>query len=514
MVNMRPRLLNGAKLLTSAKAQSTIIHLCREGLEPFEKQKAWIKNIDSWSEGKQLEITDTNRFNVAEGSPFKPRNSEGDEIGDLETRSPDPWAKLIVSSLAQTIYWDGAKVEGTISNEPMDAWQVLEENQWENRQIAVTRATIGHGLSFVKVLPAISALDGSKSASVRGVSGKRMAAFYDEIDSEWPTYAIEVDDQPETFDGETTTYVRFYDDTAVHHLRYKGNGRELKDWYYYGPEIIHDLGVCPIVKKANLEDLDGQVMGEIEPVVPLLRRLDQDTFDRLVVQRFGAWKVRYATGMVKPESVDDQKAQALQLRIMDMLISANDKTTFGTLDGTDTKGYIEAKDADLRVLAAVTQTPPHHLLGVSANLQAEALAAAEAGLQRKSLDYRIGDRSSNIMILRLIAKIRGNAEEAKARKIKITHRDTESRSFYQTVQALGVMASQLGIPQEMLWEKLPDWGDEDTNRAKDLIEQGVIDQLLQQAVQAQAGAAPANVPGAVAPGKQAGGGQQEPTSAK
>lgn len=509
----RGNLLPGAKFLTTEKQQTSIIHQCLSAIEPFERQKAHIKTIDSWTRGAQLDIETQNKHGVLDGTPFVPERNTDKEYGDLITRSPDPWAKLVVSSLAQTVYWEGAKIpDATGADEdeqPMDAWQVLEENNWEERQIPVTRAAIGHGLAYVKVLPGVSPLTGENSAVVRGVSGLRMAAFYDDLDDEWASYAVEIDEQPKDERGREVHSVRYYDDVAVHFLRYTGTGLEYSDWTYYGPEIIHDLGVVPIVRKSNLMDLDGHAIGEIEPVIPLLRRIDQDTFDRLIVQRFGAWKIRYAAGMAKPPTDDEKRAQAIQMRVMDMLISENPETKFGAIDGTETAGYISAKDSDLRVLAAVTQTPPHHLLGLSSNLQAEALAAAETGLQRKSLDYKIGDRGSNIQILRLIAKIRGKGDEAKARKIKIIHRDTESRSFAQLAQALGILSSQLGVPQEMLWARIPDWDDNDTERAKQLIEQGVIDQILAGA--AAAGGA-SNAPGATKPGAQLGGGQQAPNA--
>lgn len=510
---MRKKLLPGAFSLTTESNRNAIIQQCIDSLEPFERQRRNIEIIDSWTKGKQLELEETNAHNVKIGSPFKPQRNTDDEYGDLETRAPDPWGKLIVSSLAQTVYWDGASVaedEPTAEGAPpMDAWQVLEENNWEERQIPVTRAAIGHGLAYVKVLPAISPITGEKSATVRGVSGKRMAAFYDDLDDEWPAYAIEVDEQPADVDGNEQFAVRYYDDQAVHFLSYKGDGREKSDWTYYGPEIIHEMGVPPIVRKSNIMDLEGHAIGEIEPVIPLLRRIDQDTFDRLIVQRFGAWKVRYAAGMAKPDTDTEKRAQAMQLRVFDMLVSENPETKFGTLDGTDTKGYIEAKDSDLRVLAAITQTPPHHLLGLSANLQAEALDAAESSLKRKSLDYKIGDRGSNIQILRLIAKIRGKGEEAQARKIHIHHRNTEAQSFSQLAQALGTLATQLHVPVEMLWNRIPDWKDEDTERAKQLIESGAIDQIINALTAPPQGGAAAGADR----GAQAGGAEQEPAGA-
>jgi hypothetical protein len=64
--------------------------------------------------------------------------------------------------------------------------------------------------------------------------------------------------------------------------------------------------------------------------------------------------------------------------------------------------------------------------------------------------------------------------------MQVRWRDTESRSFAQTAQALSVVATGLHVPVEMLWERLPGWTDADSARAKDLIESGAIDALLEE----------------------------------
>lgn len=462
-----------------AKA-GTVLKMVADGMPAFQRQREETLRVDAWTRGTQLERDDPNPHSgFKEGWPYIPRDSDNKEFDDLASRSPAPWGKLIVSSLAQTIYFESARIKGSAEDSQMESFNTLQANNWAARQIPLTRATIGHGIAYVKVLPAESLLDGPNSALVRPVSALRMAAFYDELDDEWPAYAIEVEDYQIEVGGRLVTYGKFYDETGVHGFAFEGTGEELKDYVYTG--VIgdpHDLGVCPIVKFANLEDLEGRALGEIAPILPLLRRIDQDTFDRLVVQRFGAWKIRYIAGLAKPDSAEGQRAQAMILRMQDLLVAEDKDTQFGAIDGTPVDGFIAATDADLRVLAAVTQTPPHHLLGLSSNLQAEALAAAEAGLQRKSLDFQIYNSGSYQQLLRLIALIKGNRDEAAAAQIDIRYRDTESRSLVQAAQALGTLATQLKMPVEMLWGRVPGWSDEDTERAKRLIEEGGIDQLL------------------------------------
>lgn len=458
---------------------STVLSMTVDGMVAFQRQREETLRVDAWTRGAQLDRDDPDKHGkFAEGWPYIPRENKANEFDDLASRAPAPWGKLIVSSLAQTVYMESARLKGSPEGEQMDAFNVLQQNNWGARQIPLTRATIGHGIAYAKALPAKSPLTGEASALVRPVSALRMAAFYDELDDEWPAYAIEVEDYRVEVGGKMVTYGKFYDETAVHGFAFEGSGEEIGDYVYTGVIQDHYLGVCPIVKFANLEDLEGRALGEIAPIIPLLRRIDQDTFDRLVVQRFGAWKIRYIAGLVKPDSLEAQRAQSLILRAQDLLIAEDPTTQFGAIDETPVSGFIEATDADLRVLAAVTQTPPHHLLGLSSNLQAEALAAAEAGLQRKSLDFQIYNSGSYQQLLRLIARIRGRSDEAAAEQIDVRYRDTESRSLVQAATALGTMATQLKIPVEMLWGRLPGWSDEDSERAKRIIEEGGIDQLL------------------------------------
>lgn len=467
--------------MASLTKPGAIIQMAADGMVAFRRQRAETLRVDAWTRGTQLDLTDPNPHGGnKDGWPYIPRQNDTSEFADLASRAPAPWGKLIVSSLAQTIYMESARIQGSDEDSQMEAVEILNENNWDARQIPLTRATIGHGVAYVKALPAVSPIDGADSALVRPISALRMSAFYDDLDDEWPSYAIEVNDYQIEIGNDLMTFVQFYDETAVHGLWFKNTGESPEDYTYSGVILEHQLGVCPIVKFANLEDLEGRAIGEIAPILPLLRRIDQDTFDRLVVQRFGAWKIRYIAGLAKPDSAEEQRAQAMILRLQDLLIAGDPETKFGTLDETPVSGFIEATDADLRVLAAVTQTPPHHLLGLSSNLQAEALAAAEAGLQRKSLDFQIYNSGSYKQLLRLIAMIRRNVDEMKAKQVDIRYRDTESRSLVQAAQALGTLATNLKIPVEMLWGRVPGWGDEDTARAKRLIEEGSIDQLLAQ----------------------------------
>lgn len=454
---------------------SGVVELAHLNFQSFLRQRDNVTQLDLWRRGRQQDTEDRDG-KATLGKPYQPQG-RGTEFNDLERRSPTPWAGLVVKSLAQTTYLDGVRIPGRKADEALGCWSIWQENRMDAKQIALHTATIAHGLAFGLALPGKSRFGGGDTAIMRPVSAKRMAAFYDSDDDEWPIFAIEAEPIVGRLGDDAGWHIRLYDDDATHFLSVKGDGHAVDDWTYISYDE-HPAGVTPVVRYVNSLDLDGRAVGEIEPYVPLFGRIDQGTFDRLVVQRFGAWKVRYIAGLAAPQTDDEKRAYAMRLRVEDLLISPHENTKFGTLDATDIAGFINGGDADLRILAAISQTPPHHLLGLSSNLQAESLAAAESGLQRKSGDFKILNGESHEQYLRLSAHIAGIPEEARAFNMEARWRDTESRSLVQAANALGIIANSLHVPVEMLWERLPGWTDGDSTRAKTLIEDGSFEKLL------------------------------------
>jgi hypothetical protein len=188
--------------------------------------------------------------------------------------------------------------------------------------------------------------------------------------------------------------------------------------------------------------------------------------------------VRYIAGMTLPEGKDGAQREKLRLAIESILVAKDPETKFGTLEATDLKGFLDSESQDLRTLSAISQTPPHHLLGLSANMQAESLAAAEAGLTRKSKAFRTSNGESWEQQFRLNSLLLGQNDDAMAFDLMAKWRDPETRSLAQAADALGKIATQLKVPVEMLWRRLPDWTDGDSELAKRLIKANEIDPLM------------------------------------
>lgn len=472
-----------------------VIEMAVSYFPSYLRSRAQAEMLNAWMNGEQYDYSEErDPSDPGYGRPFAPRKQEvSTEYENLRGLSPNNFGGLLAATMAQIAYIEGISKPGTQGLLPL--WETFMRNRWLAKQSAVHRGAAGIGVAYGVVLPGTDPLTGSKMSKMIGKSAVSMSAFYEDDDDEWPIIAIEAtptyikNQDSLTIQGRSGTNgwaVKIYDEYVVHRLTCEGDGTESKQWNYID-YVEHNMPVPPIARAANRVDLDGRTRGEIEPVLPLLRRIDQDLFDRLINQRFGAWQVRYIAGMAKPATADAQQAQALKLRIEDLLVSTDNQTKFGTLPGGDLDNQIKVTDADLRLLSAISQMPPHHLLGLSSNLQAEALAAATEGLQRKGFDFRTNMAEFHIQMARLVAMAEGDLVTAAAWDLRPRWRDQESGSMSQAADALGKLAVQLHVPVEMLWERIPGWTDIDVQRAKELVESGSVEKLLNELLSAEQG---------------------------
>ena len=376
------------------------------------------------------------------------------ELKLLVELSKTPWLALVVSSLSQCLYVDGYRspldqrqdVDQADEIEPSGPWKTWHANDMDRRQIAVHRAALAYGYSFVSVLPGTD--DEGKRSVLRGVSPRKAFAAYDDpAEDEWPAYVLRVDSR-----GEGKGYtLRLYDDSEI--LTFTRDSATDK------PEFMkrenHDAGVTPFVRYANMLDLDGRCDGEVEPFIPLAARINKTAYDRLLTQHFSSWKIRTVSGMAQPDSEEEANRKKLQLRQDDILVADDPDTKFGVLDETPLDGFIAAWRSDIEALAAVSQTPTHALTGQLVNLSAEALSAARAGLTQKVAERQKAFGASHVQALRLAALLEGDYGYAADKLSRVTWQDMEIRSLSQAVDALGKAATMLQIPLPALWQRIP-----------------------------------------------------------
>ncbi|XVV02772.1 phage portal protein [Actinosynnema sp. CA-248983] len=172
----------------------------------------------------------------------------------------------------------------------------------------------------------------------------------------------------------------------------------------------------------------------------------------------------------------------MNLNAKRFLFSEDADVKFGTLDETPLGGYIESIDMSIRHLAAVSQTPPHHLLGQIANLSAEALLAAETALSRKIEEFRRVFSEAWERVFRLAAELAGDSVSAEDFHGEVLWRDMEQRSLAQSADALGKLAEQLNVPRRGLWRRIPGVTQNEIDDWEDLREEEDAELMLAASV--------------------------------
>lgn len=370
---------------------------------------------------------------------------------------------LLVSSVANNLYIDGYRPKRTATNSPV--WdRVWQPNGLDAKQGGIWRSALTYGCSYALVWP------GAEGPVVTPYSPRRMTALYtDPINDEWPVYALAVGASTPTADGKGETIpVAVYDATYAYRMTVSSSSVAALETLKVDPERLealpHNLGVTPVVRfRCNRGDLDDGPRGVVEPMLPAQRQLNQTTFSLLMAQQYAAFRQRWVTGFAVPEGPDGVPVEPWNAAVNRVFIAEDDTVKFGEFGETSLDGYLNSRDKTLLYVSAVRQIPPHTLVvgDTVSNISAEALAALEAGHQQDIAETRTSLGEDAEQMLRLGALAAGNREGWEDTSASVRWRDTTPRSLAQIADALGKLATLLGVPARALWEKIPDVTDDD-----------------------------------------------------
>lgn len=350
-----------------------------------------------------------------------------DEVRRLAEASRVNVLRYVVNSRVQDMYVEGFQTEDAPDN--VDAWRVWQANAMDARQLGVHRSALTFGASYVVVLP------GKPLPVLRGASPRDMTVAYGD-DDEWPVDALWrlAKDRWRYIDGE-----------GVFTLE----GSSPEDLAVVGVAAEHGSGVCPVIRFRETFDLDVDVEGVVAPLVDLQDQINITSFGLHVAQHYGAFRQRYILGWVADSEASALKTGASRLMMFE---DSPSDVQVGEFSQTDLRGYIESREASIRHLATVSQTPVHELMGQFVNLSAEALEAARASHHAGVEENRIAAGESWEQVLRLASEMGGQVVDDSA---SVVWRDTTMRSLKEAAEALGLMAEKLGIPKRALWSRIP-----------------------------------------------------------
>lgn len=438
--------------------------------------------------------------------PYMPDNADA-EYRLLAERAITNVMGFITDTPAQAMYVDQfRRGRGASTTTPVtgatDAvqpeWDHWQKSRLDARQAAIYRGALkfGHSFTLTEVTKG--------QVRTKGLSALKTAAlFEDPANDDSPYIALTVTRWPKAGDENEKNAVpgkaRMWDDVREYAVTFKSM-EDLSKGITVKPLQRHGADECPVTRFAAAVDLEGRTWGVVEPMIPLQNRINQTVFDLLVVQSYASFKVRTISGMAPPVKMkpididgmevlhpkpDDERIadwvprlgadgnpipENVNLNARRVFWAEDEDTKFGTLDETPLDGFIESIKLAFQQMAALSSTPPHHLLGQIANLSAEALTAAETALARKVEEFKHSFGESWERVFRLAAQI-GEYEGADDYSGEVIWRDMENRSMGQVGDALGKLAEQLGIPKRGLWARVPGVTSNELQHWEDLYEE-------------------------------------------
>lgn len=409
----------------------------------LRRQRAQCDMVDSWM-----------RPELDRGFSLPRRATrEHHSLADL---SRTPWLRLVVDNVVQAMYVDA--IYSSQGKSP-ELWGLWAANGMQSLQVSAHRAMIAYGHCYALVSRAVR--HGERSARARFFSPRSMAVVFDDdgVDS-LPSAALELV-------GSERWILRVPGEDIHLERRDAASAGAEMDGLVVTLRVPTQLPYVPVVRFANQLDLDGRVIGEVEPFIPTAQRINKTSYDRLLAQHFNSWKVKTVTGLDLPTAVDadgeptgqvDQlAAEQMKTKLAqdDILVAESPDTTFGTLDATSLDPFVNSWRSDIEALAAVSQTPAHALTGQLVNLSAEALAAARAPLTQKVYERQMNAGVSYARVLQLMADLAGLRDIAADDRVRVTWQDMEIRSLSQAADALGKIAAGLRVPPRALWHLVP-----------------------------------------------------------
>lgn len=480
------------------------VNLASDLLKIIADDSERLERIDNYNRGIQDE-------------PYMPDTADA-EYKLLAKRAVSNWMPLIVGTPAQALYVDGFRPSRTQAGKDTRSsaeWKHWQDSGLDARQLAIHRAALAYGHSFT--------LTEKKNGKIvtKGLSPLRTAALFEDAANDIAPYAaLTVTEFPRLVNDKIKRGVaRLWDGKREYKILFESFEGEQK--ISVPKAVSHGAPECPVTRFACAVDLEGRTVGVIEPMIPLQNRINQTVFDLLVTQTYASFKVRWVTGMAPPmqmmmvdeegNETDDHDIAVDVVPRVDgngnpqpsnidhnarrFLFAEDPDTKFGSLDESPLGGFIESIDMSIRHLAAVSQTPPHYLLGQIANLSAEALTAAETALARKVEEFRQAFGESWERIFRVAGAMSGDTAVFEDMAGEVLWRDMESRSLAQSADALGKLAEALDIPRRGLWHRVPDVTQTEIKEWTDLREQDDIDGQMVNAL-TRAGAVPSSTPSA------------------
>jgi len=447
-------------------------------------------------------------LNAEELMVYQPRGASA-EYEQIRKQSKFNVLKLVVKQLVQDLRVEGYRptaASGLPSDTNAPIWDMVwQPNRMDARQRMMYRAAVTYGRSYATVVPGTQRRprrldDGTFDVNdlvdepvpvITPYSPRRFVACYDdELNDEWPEVAMRLDRAgPKAsqsggsapYDPDVGAKLRVFDLEHVYDVTKEKAGDSAR--WVITSTVKHGMGVVPVVRWLDEWDCDDAPEGKVWPLLTAQQQLDQTSFGILMIQNFASWRQRWIAGM-------EEEDPGFRARIDAIWKSTDPNTKFGEFTASDPTPLLRSREAQLQFISAVGQIAPHQLVLAAgiANISADALVALQTSHDHDVDDHKVSFGESDEQALRLGGLAIAHTPQATddQRDIglqawydtsaQVKWADTTPRSLAQIADALGKLATQLEIPPEVLWERIPGVTQQDIERWK--AAQGERDRAL------------------------------------
>jgi hypothetical protein len=223
------------------------------------------------------------------------------------------------------------------------------------------------------------------------------------------------------------------------------------------------IGIVPVVPFENSPDLLEGGKSDLAPAVALNDAANKFFMDMLVASEYAGFPQRVVTGVdlsaaKNPDGSMKTEAE-IQAAMSRFWAFEDPNAKVHSLPEAQLGGYVQALDTAIQHLAAQTRTPPHYLLAKLINVSADALVAAEAGLEhrakRKHLDFSESHEEAMRIAFRwkfIASNDQADLARSKKGDAQTMWAATGQRDPLSLASSLQ-LKQQIGVPEKKLWQE-------------------------------------------------------------
>lgn len=292
----------------------------------------------------------------------------------LDTRFSENWCAVVIDAVRDRLALDGL-------TGPDDSTTQTLASLWEQSQLAIEvdeaqTAALVCGEGFLLAWPDAV----TNQPEVYANDPRLVHAVYRTDNPRAMRYAV----KGFIGDDERYTLVAYYPDRIE---TYKSTGKETPDSVnalQLAEEEPNRFGVIPVFHlrlSRRADSTTGQLIGDLNNVIPMQDGINKLLADMMVAAEFGAFKQRWVISQA--ETMGKLKNAPNEVWDLPAGDGTGQPTSVGEFNPTDLGNYLKAIADMVGHVSAITSTPRHFFQAQAGDPSGEALIAMEAPLVRK-----------------------------------------------------------------------------------------------------------------------------------